>query len=653
VHDSVQSILQDREGYWWFGTMGGASRYDGREFVNFTEEDGLIDNDVNAIAEDRQGNMWFATTGGISRFNGQAFVNFTTAEGVAHNQVVAALCDRDGNMWFGTRGGGVSRYDGQGFVTFTTADGLSHNRVEDIMEDRNGHLWFSTTGGGVSRYDGRVFQSLLKRDGLVHDAVHQVSEGRNGDYWIATEGGFTRFRPRISPPGIRITQIIADRDFPPLEEIRLPASQDYLAFQFRGTSFKTRPNQMVYVYQLVGYDADWQTTRERQVVYQDLPIGEYTFRVQAVDRNLTYSQEPATVRVLVHLPYERVGWISTLSLAVILAVGLGIRLARQTQNLRLSHANLLTTNQELGEARDAAQTANRAKSQFLANMSHEIRTPMNAILGYAQILLRRTDLPSDQQHAIHTIQRSGDHLLSLINEVLDISKIEADRVELNPADFDLNQFLASLGVMFELRCQQNGLSWRLEGIGSDSLPVRGDEAKLMQILINLLGNAVKFTPTGEVILKFRSLEQNRYRFEVIDTGIGIAEEDQAQLFEPFQQVEAHREGTGLGLAIAHRLSELMEGELAIVSTMGKGSTFSLVVSLPPAKGPVRHETVESWHGASRLASGYQVRALVTDDVQDNRDILAAMLLEMGVEVEVAENGQQTRSHHCRSGHPLR
>ncbi|MBT4504404.1 MAG: response regulator, partial [Gemmatimonadetes bacterium] len=305
-------------------------------------------------------------------------------------------------------------------------------------------------------------------------------------------------------------------------------------------------------------------------------------------------------------------------------------------------AELEETNARLQEAKDAAELANQAKSQFLANISHEIRTPMNAILGYAQILLHGGDLSTDHQQAVETIQNSGNHLLRLINEVLDISKIEAGRMELNRSDFDLMVLLQNLAVMFELRCREDGLDWRLEIPQVASIPVHGDEAKIMQVLINLLGNAVKFTEEGEVVLRVVERGGDDYLFEVADSGRGITAEEQEILFQPFQQGEAGRRegGTGLGLAVSQRLLDLMGSRLELESELGTGSRFSFGLDLPRATAEVKKGDDTEWSRVRGLALGNEVKALIADDIEENRDVLAQLLRNIGVEVLLAVDGQE-------------
>ena len=299
------------------------------------------------------------------------------------------------------------------------------------------------------------------------------------------------------------------------------------------------------------------------------------------------------------------------------------------------------TEQELVIAKEEAEQANSAKSIFLANLSHEIRTPMNAIMGYSRILQRNKSLTYDQKEALETISRSGENLLTLINDTLDISKIEAGHMELNPTDFDLNFLIQDLSSLFKIRCREKFLQWRVEGLNGDRMWVHGDEGKLRQVLINLLGNGVKFTNSGGVSLEITALENDNFQFEILDTGQGISAVALNTIFKPFKQGEEgiKKGGTGLGLTISKKHVELMKGKLNLDSEPGKGARFWFVLHLPPAKGHFE-EWPDGYREVSHLAKGYQVNALVVDDIMENRDILRGILSEVGVAVREAENGEE-------------
>jgi len=644
----VAVLLADSQGRVWAGTDKGLSAWDGSRWTTYTTEDGMQAMFIRALEEDDAGDIWigFNDWGGkIDRFDGETFKHYTSEkDGTLDNSTFSSFKDRDGHLWFGTWigiKGGVERWDGARFTTLTMDDGLAATGVEAIYQDQRGIMWFGTWGGGISLYDGLVFQTINQHDGLVHDTVQRIIQDQEGYMWIATEGGVTRYKPSTVPPKISLSTT-ADRTYAEGESIEIDTNQDFVRFELLGSSFTTDAERLVYAYRLRGRDEKWRSTQETSVEYTDLPTGHYTFEVKAVDRDLNYSQ-PARAEVSVQLPYGRIAAISGLSLSALVIFGLVLRLSKQARSLRRNNTTLAATNDHLDKARRQADAANHAKSQFLANMSHEIRTPMNAILGYAQIMRRSADLAPDHRQAVDTIQTSGDHLLRLINDVLDISKIEAGRMELDPNNFDLRQMLESLGVMFALQCQTKGLSWTLSGLGEKALLVYGDEPKLRQVLINLLGNAVKFTSSGSVSFTLELLQGDRFRFVVEDSGPGMTNEEVELLFQPFQQGAAGHEkgGTGLGLTIAQRQLKLMHGDLDIESTPGTGSRFSFVLRLLPAHGAVQaQDTGGEWSRVKCLAPGSTARILVADDVVENREILRDMLADIGVEVELAKDGQE-------------
>jgi signal transduction histidine kinase/CheY-like chemotaxis protein len=315
--------------------------------------------------------------------------------------------------------------------------------------------------------------------------------------------------------------------------------------------------------------------------------------------------------------------------------------ARRSAELLSSHQAMLGEILVRKQAEASAEAANRAKSEFLASMSHEIRTPMNSILGYTQILSRDAGLPPFHRDMVATILSSGNHLLHLINEILDLSKIDAGQMETTTADFDLNALVNELVAIFQHPCEQKQLGLRLEApaLGRPRL-VHGDEGKLRQILINLLGNAVKFTGRGRVVLRVVAEAGDHWRFEVSDTGPGIPAAAQEWIFEPFQQGPRNQAetGTGLGLAISKRQTAILGGELGLASEPGRGATFHLTLQLPAA-GPAAPNATPS-RQTRRLREGHRVKALVVDDIAENRDVLATMLTQVGCEVVLAEHGRQ-------------
>jgi signal transduction histidine kinase/ActR/RegA family two-component response regulator len=299
---------------------------------------------------------------------------------------------------------------------------------------------------------------------------------------------------------------------------------------------------------------------------------------------------------------------------------------------------------EQAQRRAAAEAANEAKTTFLANMSHELRTPLNAILGFAQLLALDPKGGAAQHRQAGLIRESGEHLLGLIEEVLDIARVEAGRLELHPVPIDLGAFIDALASMARVRCDGEGIGFVCEVGASVPGTVVVDERRLRQVLLNLVDNAAKFTDAGKVTLRVEGLAGDdassaRLRFAVEDTGCGIAAEDVERVFRPFEQVGAmplRRAGAGLGLAISQQLVRLMHGEIRVDSTPGAGSTFRFEIAVPcrpraaSSRGPM-------------VPAGYEGRprtVLVADDVPRNRALLRDIFLPLGFRVHEAGDGKE-------------
>jgi len=629
AHDKVLSSMIDRDGRLWLGTLNGVSLRENGTFRNLT--DGLSSSKIFDIHQSQSGDIWMATIDGISCYSNGAFRKFPQGEPGRGARFNAILEDRDGVLWFA--GKGILRYDGQNFEPFnlgadmddpyinditqdsegnvwlamsgglvrygadgrrlfTQKDGLSSESCKTVIEDENGVIWIGTIRG-LNRFNGESFDLFTTKDGILSNEFMRGADFKDdqGNIWFGTNKGITIFnynatiKPNLLPPPIHITGFsIYGTPTEMTPNLELPYNKNYVAFDFSGITF-TAPEELTYYFRLEGLEEEWTSGRVGMRQYGNLAPGPYTFRVKAINGDRVESATEATYSFVIIPPIWQRGWFLVIELLLVVAVIYMIFRA-QVRKERLK-----------AEARSAIE-ANKAKSAFLAHMSHELRTPLNAILGYSEILEEdfRYNRHPDYVEDIQKVQFSAHHLLSLINNILDISKIDAGKMMIFYENFQPGVIIEMVRntVMPLVRKNDNEFIVRCSDVGM----IRADKAKLRQVLLNLISNASKFTQDGQIILDIsKSVEDGKewILFKVIDNGIGMTKEEQDLLFEEFIQasdsISSQFGGTGLGLVISRRFCQIMQGNLSAESEPGKGSVFT--VRLPAEGGELTQTAADS------------------------------------------------------------
>jgi signal transduction histidine kinase/DNA-binding response OmpR family regulator/streptogramin lyase len=701
-HNEIQDIAEDDFGNLWVATnWGGLNRFNPttEQFTRYYHDPddphSLSGNNVLSVDVTPSNIIWVGTNNGLNRFDPETeqFVRYPVHfKGQAVYMVHES---RAKVLWVATRVG-LTRFDPEtgSISTYTTKHGLASEIIMGILEDAQGNLWLSTVKG-ISRFNPTTetvenFDShsgVQKRD-FLYGSAYQASDGQ---MFFGGKSGLNAFYPEMlrgndSVPPVVLTdfklanQSVELGENSHLQEVigatdalTLPYEDKVFSFEFAALNYVS-PEKNHFAYKMEGFDDDWTYvgSSHRQAKYTNLDAGIYTFKVKASNNDGVWNEEGKSIKITILPPWWETAWfrIGLGVLVVGLIVGgfrwrvrstearnrwLEAQVVERTQELEMSkeaadeaRAAAEAASQSAVEAQQAAEAANQAKSTFLANMSHELRTPLNAILGFARLMGRDPAVTTQQHEMLDIIDRSGEHLLGMVDDVLSLSRIEAGRIELKEEPFDVTQMLRDIGRIFQSRAEGVGLRFSLEHDSGLALWLQGDAGKLRQILINLLGNALKFTEEGEVWLRARSVPvagdpaRVMLQLEVEDTGPGIPSDQLDRVFEAFVQGEQPRNGgSGLGLTISRSLAKMMGGELAVESELGQGTLFTVVIPLRVAEaGAVAAGEVAQIEVVGLQAGQPEWRILVVDDNLENRMLLTRLLAEAGFTVQKVENGQE-------------
>ena len=635
----IRSVTEDKRGNIWITTAndGGICFFNGSTFTHFTEKEGLSSRKNNVVVADSKGNTWIGTADrGVSKFDGKYFTHYTTAEGLSDNCIWNIMEDSRGRMWFGTMNGGVSILNGDSFTYITRREGLSDNDVRSIIEDSEHRIWIGTRRGlnclvsgpqdtlvGEIAYRPRIY-TFLEQDGLNglnFNSNYGLADSYNRLWWCTNRSvtmlDLNNFKFPIDPPynlqlnrldingqfldythlpdslagKIEFDSVSRFNNFP--LGLKLPFRKNHLTFYFTALDWAA-PHKIKYSYRMEGLDEEWSTPSSEPVAdYRNLPYGSLSLQVRAIGAAQLWS-DPFIYSFTIKRPWW-VRWWAFVAYGLVLFL-----IVRYYINFIVSRERIKSDVQVKQVELEKMQELDHLKSRFFANISHEFRTPLTLILGPIEALRKKKDkdilMNRDDVNILH---RNAKRLQQLINQILDISRLETGKVKLQVAEGDFTEYLRTIVLSFLSLAESKEIKYVYE-LPEQQGTTYFDRDKLEKIVTNLLSNAFKFTPAGgDVQVKLKYLktvdqaESGSVEISISDSGKGIPRDQVERIFDRFYQVGSsdtrEYEGTGIGLSLTREMITIYRGEIKVESELGKGSLF--VVVIPVSREQFRQEEI--------------------------------------------------------------
>lgn len=639
---------------------------------------------VKAMLEDQFGVFWLGTKAGLDVLDRETgkikhyYHDANDPSSISDHFVNCILEDDEGKLWFGTRGGGVNIYNRatDSFRSLRVSDGLPDDSVVGMVDDHNGHIWM-IGGGGLVKYtkSTKRFKTYDKKNGLAGSLFHRnaIILSQQGEVIFGGVDGLTRLRPEALVPNPFVPPVILTelevlnkqvdigdkrniliKPINQTQSITLSHTDSVFSLEFAALNFRSSSHNQ-YAYQLSGFDSDWNFVgTQRKVTYTNLDPGVYHFRVKGSNNSGIWNDQYTELKITILPPWWKTGWaFAFYILLLVLLVCLVVYVLHRFREAR----NQLIINSRLKQV-------DQLKDAFLANTSHELRTPLNGIIGLTEAILKSPDshISEETRSKLDIVVSSGRQLSNIINDILDFSKFRNYQVKLHKSYVDLSVLVDKVVSVTLPLVRSDAVTLR-SLVPSDLPKIFVDEQRVSQILFNLVGNAIKFTEQGEIVIS-AARKADSVLLTIRDTGVGIRQSDLQRIFEPFEQsLDAGRgkfAGSGLGLAVTKQLVDLHDGKIWVSSNLDVGSEFCVMLPISnrsemdiPSASVVSSSVKESsdrvfsTEQAPKIAppveafvvsSSIDRHVLIVDDEPVNRLVLAGYLGKSGFKIDEAGDG---------------